>query len=167
MAKEKQTTTPRVSILERRLQNPFGEPAVSIRFKRKDITARWFNDGAKGSGGQVHRGRELGWLDVRPDMVEDMDTIGFHTVSPANQITRGPRGEEVLLWMPTEDFTKIQWAKTKRNYELMRDTQGQKSAMVQAAAKTFGDEAGDFVTQHVGIKDSYERIHRTQEPGDG
>ena len=165
MAKNNDTKpTPRVSVLERRLQNPFGEPAVNIRFKRQDITARWFNDGAR--HGQVHRGRELGWQEVRPDMISDMDSLGFHTVSPANQITRGPRGEEVLLWMPSKDFEAIQMAKTRKNYEMMRDHAGQKAAMVQATAEKFGDEAGDFVTHHVGIRDTHERIQRTQEPGD-
>ncbi len=172
MAKHKETpTAPRVSVLERRLQNPFGEPSVNIRFKRPDITGRWFNDGVRGSGGQIHRGRELGWLDVTPDMIADMETVGFHTVNPANQITRGARGEEVLMFMPTADFKAIQWAKTKKNYELTRDFAGQKAAIAEAAAQKFGSEAGDYLDANLGggsgyVKDTHERIQRMQEPGD-
>ena len=172
MAKDKPGTTapPRVSILERRLQNPFGEPSVNIRFKRKDITARWFNDAARGSGGQIHRGHELGWEDVTPDMIADMDSLGFHKVSPANQITRGPRGEEVLMWMPTAQWHQIQMAKTRKNYELMKDFDREKQQLVNAAAERFGGEAGDYLNEHVGgtgyVKDTRERIQRLEEPGD-
>ena len=155
---------PRISVLERRLQNPFGEPSVEIRMKDPNVKPRWFNDDAR--PGQIHRAKELGWVPVDPDMVEDPDSIGFHTVT-AGQIVRGPRGQEVLMWMPLNEFNQIQLAKTEANYRAMRDFDRQKSDMLEAAAAKYGSEAADFLNDRVTagsqVKDYHERIERLPE----
>lgn len=153
---------PRISVLERRLQNPFGEPSQSISFKEKNVTGRWFNDAAR--SGQIHRAKELGWIPVTRDMIVDMDSIGSHTISAADQITRGERGQEVLMWMPTDEFQQIQWAKTKHNLDRMRDMDQGKRDLVNAAAKQYGGTAAEYMNERVGpiggVTDNYERIER-------
>lgn len=158
-------TKPRVSVLERRLQNPFGEPSQKIRFKNANTEARWVNDDAR--PGNVHRAKELGWVPVTPDMIEDLDSIGFHQLNPANQITRGARGAEVLMWMPKSDYKQIQLAKTRKNLEDMRDFGKEKQQMLAAAAKNFGSEAADYLNDHTGptgyVRDNIERVQRIPE----
>lgn len=157
---------PRISVLERRLQNPFGEPSQTIRFKAAGtpIEAHWFNEATR--PGQIHRAKELGWVPVDADMIEDLDSIGFHTVNAAHQITRGARGEEVLMWMPKDDYQRIQFAKAKKNMEDMHDFDKEKHKMINAAASQFGGQAADYLSRHVGpvggVRDDYERIERTE-----
>lgn len=170
MAKSGTTETkkPRISVLERRLQNPFGEPSQAIRFKLPNIEGRWVND--KTRPGNVHRAKELGWEPVTLDMIEDLDTVGFHTISVGNQIVRGERGEEVLMWMPATEFKQIQFAKTKKNLEAMRDTGKQTQDMLQAAAKQFGSEAADYLNPESGptgfVRDKVERINYNPQDGE-
>ncbi len=162
-------TTHRVSVLERRLQNPFGEPSQTVRFKRPGLIGRWFNDAAR--PGQVHRGKELGWHPVTPDMVEDLDAIGAHDINVAGQIVRGERGQEVLMWMPEADYREIQMAKTRENRRLMGDPVRQKHEVVQAASRQLGDEGADFLDRTIAagggpsgyIRDGYEIIERQPE----
>lgn len=155
---------PRVSVLERRIQNPFGEPSQEIRFKGTDrpIEGRWFNEASR--PGQIHRAKELGWLPVTADMIQDLDSLGFHTVNAAQQISRGPRGEEVLMWMPKDDYQRIQFAKARKNLEDMKDFDKEKHRMLNAAAAKFGGSAADYLNKHVGpvggVSDSYERVER-------
>lgn len=150
---------PRISILERRIQNPFGEPSQSVRFKDNRLTARWFNDAAR--SGQIFRAKELGWNDVTQDMIQDMNSLGNHELNPAGQIVRGERGQEVLMWMPTKDFKEIQMAKDRKNRQLMGDPVAQKNEIVAAAGLQLGDQAASFlndeVQMHVSVKDRVQR----------
>lgn len=159
----------RVSVLERRLQNPFGEPSQKVKFKQKGLIARWFNDASR--PGQVHRGKELGWIPVTPEMVEDIDAIGAHDINVNNQIVRGERGQEVLMWMPEADYQDIQMAKTRENRRLMGDPIAQRREVAQAAATKLGGEAADFIDRHVSlgggpsgyVRDGYEVVERMPE----
>lgn len=157
---------PRVSVLERRLQNPFGEPSQTIRFKGSDrsIMGRWFNEATK--PGQIHRAKELGWVPVSADMIQDLDSLGFHTINAAQQISRGPRGEEVLMWMPRDDYERIQFAKARKNLEDMHDFDKEKHKMLNAAAAKFGGNAADYLNKHVGpignVTDNLERVERLE-----
>lgn len=157
---------PRISVLERRTQNPFGEPSSEIRFKEPNITARWFNDTAHGAGGQIHRAKELGWVPVTAEMVEDVESIGSHTVQ-IGQITRGERGQEVLMWMPTDTYQAIQWAKTRVNLEKMHDFDKSKQEVLNAAARQLGGEAADYLQNRVRpvgqVTTQYERVERDVE----
>ncbi len=49
---------PRVSVLERRLQNPFGEPSAPVRLKDPTLHPRWFN--ASSRPDNIWRAKELG-----------------------------------------------------------------------------------------------------------
>lgn len=156
---------PRISVLERRLQNPFGEPSSEIRWKRRDIIGHWINDDVK--HGQVYRAKTLGWEPATPDMIEDIDSLGAHDLNPAGQITRGPRGQEVLMWMPTEDYQRIQMAKTRVNLERMRDTTSEQHAMLNSMAAKLGAESADnaagAIRRYQTTTDLKERIERLPE----
>src|SRR5690349_24702954 len=94
MAKDKtESVKPRISVLERRLQNPFGEPSIPILLKEPGFICRWFNNAI--SSDKSWRAEQLkGWEYVRPEMVVDMTQIGANAISPDQKITRGGRGEE-------------------------------------------------------------------------
>jgi len=145
MAKEKPTddAIPRIAILDRRLQNPFGEPSESIRFIPRyqgQIEAHWFNEDVR--NGRIFQARkQLGWQPVTPDMVEDLDSVGAHEVSVENKITRGERGKEVLMWMPAADYKQVQMAKTRINLEKMKDLRGEQKELLEEMGRTLGDQA--------------------------
>jgi hypothetical protein len=156
---------PRVSILERRLQNPFGEPSSTIEFKDRGIAARWFNDATR--NGQIHRAKELGWVPVTLDMIANLDSLGHHTLSPAKQITRGERGQEVLMWMPLQDREEILKAKTTENNRRMGNPHQQRNEVLEAYGATNPDGAEDVARQDVAltanVRTTHERIQRTGE----
>ncbi len=163
MAKKPEAAPVRVSVLDRRLNNPFGIPSVPIQFKDRGLTARWFNGAI--SNDKIWVAKQVqGWAHVTPDMLVDMDQIGGHNVNPSGYITRGERGQEMLLCMPTVAFDQIQWAKARKNLERMGDSAKTKAEVVQAASAKYGDEGASFLHEHVGpiggVQDSYERIER-------
>lgn len=155
---------PRVSVLERRLKNPFGEPSSPIDLKDRAMTCRVFNKGVNPQ--QMYRAKNLGWEYVTPDMIADVDQAGGFTVSTdGTRMVRGLREEEVLMYMPKTEREQIEIAKSKKN---MRDMQmgRQKEAIVQAAASSLGGQAADFLSKtHIvgNVTDNYERIQVTPE----
>lgn len=156
---------PRISVLERRLQNPFGEPSSPVHLKDGSLIARWFN--AAIISDKIWRAKQKGWTPIRPEDVVDLDQIGGYTKSPDGFISRGDRGQEILMSMPREDFDQIQMAKTRHNNRNMGNPNAQKREIVEAAGKQLGDEAADFLSQRTGpmggVMDSYERIERRDE----
>lgn len=163
MAQKPPTTPPRVSVLDRRLNDPFGMPSIPIAFKDPRLLARWFNGAI--SNDKIWMAKQVqGWTPVTPEMLVDLDQIGGHNVSPAGYITRGERGAEVLMCMPRADFDRIAMAKTRKNMERMGDSFKTKAEVVEAAAAKYGDEGADFLHRHVGpvggVVDSYERVER-------
>ena len=160
------TTTPtklRVSVLDRRLNDPFGMPSIPIQFKDPGLIGRWFN--AAISNDKIWTAKQIqGWASVTPDMIVDLDQIGGFNLSPTTTIVRGDRGQEHLLCMPRVAFDQIQMAKTRKNNERMGNSARTKSDVVAAASEKYGDEAADFLNRHVGpvgdVQDSYERIER-------
>lgn len=158
---DKPSPKPRISVLERRLQNPFGEPASPIDLKDRALVPRWFN--AAIVADKIWRAKQKGWLPVRAGEVVDPDQVGGFTVSPDGFVTRGDRGQEVLMCMKRDDFEQIMQAKTKWNNRNMGNPHGQLQELAQAAGERFGDQAGEFLTQSrvVGaVHDSRERIER-------
>ena len=157
------TTKPRVSVLDRRLNDPFGMPSIPIQFKDSSLLARWFNSAI--SNDKIWIAKQVqGWNTVTPDMLVDLDQIGGHNISPTGFITRGERGQEVLMCMPRDAYDQIQMAKTRKNMERMGRSNATKQEVVEAAGAKYGDEAADFLNRHVGpvggVQDSYERIER-------
>lgn len=152
----------RISVLERRLQNPLGEPSAPVRLKDSTLHPRWFN--ASSRPDNIWRAKELGWEGVRPEDIVDLSQIGTHTLSADGFVARGERGQEVLMAMPKQMFDKIQWAKTKKNLDAMKDTDGEKHRMLNAASKKFGGDVADIMSKYVrtvgGVSDQTARMER-------
>jgi hypothetical protein len=158
------TLTPdRVKVFERRLRNPFGEPSAPIDLKDPALVCRWVNSAI--AADKVWRAKQKGWAPVRPEEVVDLDQVGGFTKSPEGYITRGDRGQEILMAMPREWRDQIQLAKTRENLRNMGDPSAMKAEVVQAASDKLGDQAADYLNRRVGIvggvKDQFERIERT------
>ena len=154
----------RLSVIDRRLQNPFGEPSVAIQFKEGGWVPRWFNGAI--SSDKVWRAKHIkGWELVEPDMLVDLDQIGGFQLDPAGHITRGERGQEVLMRMRTEDYEAISKAKTRENRRLAGNPHAQSAAVAEAVGAKYGEEAAHFVSQQsrfVKVEDSKERIERME-----
>jgi hypothetical protein len=155
---------PRTAVLERRLQNVFGEPSMAVQFKDRSLAARWFNDAAR--PGQIYRAQQLGWEPATPDMIVDMKAIGAHDINPAGQVTRGERGQELLMYMPQADRIQIQAAKTAENNRRMRSGAVQRTELLEAVGQ-HNPETADFmdkrVTMNVDTKDFVETRQITPE----
>lgn len=171
MAKETKAAPIRASVIERRLQNPFGEPSAPIAFKEPGKVARWFNGAIITD--KIWRAKNKGWSLVYPKDVGDLDQIGGYNVDPAGgHITRGERGQEVLMWMWQADFDAIQMAKTRENLRNMGNPAKQRSdaleafGQVNAGGAEFVDRQGRRSGPIGGVMDQYERIERTPETGD-
>lgn len=166
-----QTETPapakspaRIKVLERRLQNPLGAPAEEIRFKEPNRRPRWFN--AAIVADKIWRAKHNGWSVTYPQDLLDLDQIGGYDLSPAGgHIVRGDRGQEVLMWMPDEDYKQIAWAKTRVNMQSVGSGKLKTDEVAQAAAQQFGSQAGDYLSKtHASITDTHEIIEQTESP---
>ena len=113
---------------------------------------------------KVWRAKQKGWEPVRPEDLVDIDQVGGFTKSPEGFITRGDRGQEVLMSMPRQWRDQIQMAKTRENLRNMGDPVATKNEIVAAASEKLGDQAADFINRKVGIvggvRDQHEIIRR-------
>lgn len=162
------TTTPaqakidRIKIFERRLQNPNGQTSAPIDLKDTSLVCRWVNSAI--AADKVWRAKQQGWQPVRPEELADLDQVGGFVKSADGFVTRGDRGQEVLMSMPRTWRDKIAMAKTQENLKKMGDFSATKSDIASATAERFGDEAGNFIDKRVnivgGVRDQYERVER-------
>ena len=156
---------PHISVLERRLQNPFGEPSAPIVLKDSERECRWFN--AAVGADHIWRNKRKGWENVRPDDVVDLEQIGGYAVDASGFIVRGERGQEVLMSMPKDWRRQIELAKARHNTKNLGNPVATKNEVVEAASSQLGDEAADFLHRSGRVsgqvKDSYERVQRVEE----
>lgn len=139
----KSATLPKVSVLERRLQNPFGAPSVAVTLKTPgEWEVRWVFSKLR-SGHIYQMVHHKGWAFVEPHEL-DGDPAEYGLVAKDNRLVRGDHGEEVLMKMPRADFLKIRQAKADANLKQLGKKQMQESA-AQTATTTLGGEAGDGV----------------------
>lgn len=143
---------PKVTVLDRRLRNPFGAPSMAITLKTPgDWTVRIVHSNVR--AGRLHdMTANKGWVYVEPNELDGspMD-LGFRVVD--NRIVRGEHGEEVLMKIAQADFDAIQEAKGEANIKALGSKQTTERA-AQATAKEFGSEAGDTVFQNITVTDS-------------
>jgi hypothetical protein len=134
---------PKVSILDRRLANPFGLPSDPIHLKNGRWAVRWFAESVR--SGRVYQGQQLGWTFVEPtDLTGDASDIGALVVD--NRVVRGDAAHrEVLMKMPQAEFAQIQRAKAEKNLADMGSSKKTSEKAANLAAKQFGDEAGEAV----------------------
>lgn len=180
--KETAARKPRISVTERaaettmevllsdpryqaRLQNPFNEPSSPIALKDDTRECRWFNAALQSD--HIWRSKRKGWDQVRPEDVADLEQIGGYNVSPEGFITRGERGNEILMMMPKDVRQAIQIAKTRQNIANMGNPNAVKAEVVNAAGKAISSEAADYLNAHIGpvggVTDTFERVERTVE----
>ena len=157
------TVTPdRIKIFERRLQNPNGQSTAPIDLRDPALVCRWVN--AAISSDKVWRAKNAGWVPVRPEDLADPDQVGGYVKSPDGFVTRGDRGQELLMSMPRVWRDKIALAKAKENMKNMGDPTATKNDVVAAAADRLGDQAADYLNRKLnvvgGIRDQHEMIHR-------
>lgn len=140
--KPKVADLPKIDVLERRLQHPFGAPSVAIQLKDGLKWAiRWVNDHVR--TGRVYQTQSMGWEFVGADEIVGRPAdLGCRVLD--GRLVRGEHGEEVLMKMPQEMFDKIQWAKARVNLENLGGSKAKQQA-ADAVAKQFGDEAAETV----------------------
>jgi hypothetical protein len=158
----------RISVLERRLQNPFGEPSAPIELKDASRECRWFN--AAIMTDKIWRAKAKGWDPVRPDDCVDLDQVAGYVKNAEGFVTRGDRGQELLMSMPKDWRRQIAIAKTRENNKNMGDSGKTKAEVVSAFAEKYGDEAGTTAERHVGpvgsVIDQFERVERRPDTGE-
>lgn len=156
------TATDRIKIFERRLQNPNGQSSAPIDLKDPSMVCRWVNSAI--AHDKVYRAKQNGWVMVRPEELADLDQVGGFTKSPEGFVTRGDRGQEVLMSMPRVWRDKIALAKTRENLKNMGDPTATKNEVVQAASDRLGDQAADYLNRKVNIvgsvRDQHEIVQR-------
>jgi len=135
--------TPKVSVLERRLENPFGAPSVDIQLKEGQWALRVINANVR--SGRIyevihHKGWEFVLTDELPMKPEE---LGFRNLD--GHVVRGEKGEEVLVKMPKKMFDDIQQAKAEHNIKGLGKKQTLESAAQMAAAQGLGDQAAETI----------------------
>lgn len=147
-----QVTSRRNAALARRLApgaNPHASGTKDIPLKDK---GRWklylANDYA--GGDELYRMRhEMGWEPLElSDLACKPEEIGYR-VNEDGHLVRGPQGREVLFKMAIEDYRVLEMRKTELNNRGIGSASKTKSIAAEAAASTFGPEAGDYVHKHV------------------
>lgn len=141
-----------------RIENPFNAPSAPIALTDPTRECRWFN-AAIGTD-HVWRAKQKGWDQVRPTDVMDLEQIGGYNKSPEGYITRGERGQEVLMSMPKVVRAAIQVQKTRHNIATMGNPNAMKHDVVSAAGERYGEQAADYLTKHVNVTDTLERVER-------
>jgi len=145
-----------------RLANPFGEPSAPVALKDKTRQARWFN--ADIVTDKIWRAKAKGWDPLRPCDIVDTDQIGWFKVNAEGVITRGERGQEVLMSIPKAAYEAIEKAKTAWNNRNMGSASKTRSEVIAAAGEQHGDQAANFLSKAiVNVEDSYERVERRDE----
>jgi hypothetical protein len=139
----KKAALPKVSVLERRLANPFGSGSVPITLKTAgEWEIRWVFSKLR-SGHVYNMVHNKGWEFVTPEeLMGSPDEYGL--VAKDNRLVRGDHAEEVLMKMPRDMFRKITKAKADYNLNQLGIKQMAEAA-AQATAKEHGSEAGDEV----------------------
>ena len=142
---------PSISVLERRLQNPFGDGSPAVRLKQPGWTLHVVNSNLR-SGRYHDVVRNKGWVPVEPQEV-DGDPMDFGFDVKDGRVVRGERGQEVLVKMPSKDYAQIQMAKDAHNKRLIGG-KAVKQAAIDKAAKEYGDEAADLINSTIEFKTS-------------
>lgn len=145
---------PKVSVLERRLENPFGSPSIEIQLRDGQKWALRVINANVRSGRFYDVIHNKGWEVVTPEELPGKpEELGFREMD--GRVVRGERGEEILVKMPQGMFDKIQQAKAAQNLKGMGKKQMLESAASMAAAQGLGDEAATTIyNSNMQINDS-------------
>lgn len=135
---------PKVSVLERRLENPFGSPSLEIQLNDgKPWALRIINANMR-SGRVWDVIHNKGWEFVSVDELPTKpDELGFREMD--GRVVRGERGEEVLVKMPQAHYDAIAKAKAESNLKGLGKKAMQEGAAQMAASQGLGDQAAETI----------------------
>jgi hypothetical protein len=151
--------TPRISVIDRRLKNPFGTPSRQIPLKgeKRNWVVRTFCADAEHPNRHYDAVHRLGWRPLTADdLAVSVESLGYVKAADG-RIVRGPGGQEVLMAMPQEDFDAVQKAKSDANLKSLRKD-SVRGEVAQATAQAHGDEAADATYKHFDQREIVERI---------
>ena len=139
--KPKTHSLPRVSVLDRRLRNPFGAPSQPIGLLTEgDWEIRWVSSTMR-AGRLYDMTRNKGWAFIAASELDGTpDEYGLKVVN--DRLVRGDHGEEVLMKMPRAMYRQIQQAKAEHNTKGL-GKQAMRESVAQTTAKELGSQAGD------------------------
>ena len=152
MAKTATKTLPKIrAIIERRLQNPFGDGSPKIELNDPGMTTHVVNTALR--PGRFHDvTRNKGWEPVAPeDLAGNPEDYGFDVKE--GRVVRGERGQEVLMKMPTDDVKAIAEAKDRKNREAASPRR-LKAETVSRIGTEHGDQAAEYIDRMTTIKDT-------------
>jgi hypothetical protein len=143
-------TLPQVTVLERRLQNPFGSGSPEVRLKDPGWALHIFDTSRPGRFHYAQR--EKGW---EPVLAHELDgaaeDLGFDVVD--GKVVRGERGKDVLMKMPQRMYDRI--AQRKAELTTARNAPAKlKADVVEQTAATYSDQAADYLNRNVTIRDA-------------
>lgn len=153
------TEAPRISVIDRRLKNPFGTPSrdIPLTGEKRGWVVRTFCADAEHPNRHYDAVHRLGWVPlVKEDLAVSVESLGY-VVAADGRIVRGPGGQEVLMGMRAEDFAAVQKAKSLANTKSLKGT-SVKEEVAQATANTHGSQAGDTVAKHFSQHEIVEAI---------
>jgi hypothetical protein len=145
-----------------RLSDPFGAPSEPIQLKDSSRECHWFNAAIQND--HIWQKKKGGWDQVRPEDIRDIEQVGGFNVSPEGYVTRGERGQELLMSMPKVVVRAIAMKKAELNKRMGRPSV-QRQASIEALGRT-DDMGAEFLQQaakRFDIQDSYETIQVTPE----
>ena len=145
---------PKVSVLDRRVQFPFGAPSEAIQLTEGEWAIRWVSEGVR--TGRVYQVQNMGWEFVTPEELVGQPTdLGCQALD--NRLVRGDAANrDVLMKMPKASFDQIQQAKAGHNLRNLGSGKKMKEDAANLATKHFGtDEAGEAIYRSdIDVKDS-------------
>ena len=136
----------RISVINRRLKNPFGQPSrdIPLRGEKKTWVVRTFVADKEHPNRHYDAVHTYGYVPLtKKDLAVSPESIGY-TVSPSGYIVRGTHGQELLCAIPFAEWEAVQKAKSDKNRKSL-ELGRMKVEAAEATAKEFGAEAGEHV----------------------
>ena len=147
----KTAATPKISVIERRLQGPSvfranQEPIPLVN--PKAWTVRWVMVDEHRHDRLWEMQHKKGWVYAdQSDLACPVEDMGARVEN--GRIVRGTRGSEVLMKMATKDYAKVVKAKDAEVTKQTFGTKQMKQAIVEGVGATHGERAAEFVAQNV------------------
>lgn len=128
--------------------DPFGDQEVPIPLRERGWKVKEANDYADENRHYQMRHKFKYEPVTAADLPDGVtpESVGYR-LGEDGQLCRGPRGTEKLWKMPDEAYDYRQQLKTEKNKKGMGSAKAMKEDAANAAANTFGAQAGDFVSR--------------------
>jgi hypothetical protein len=151
-----------IKVIERRLQDPDLPGSVPIRLKdeptylqdpqgKKRIWyLRWINAGEAGRFALVTD--TMGYVPVKVSELQNAEAVMGLAESKDGIVRRGDRGQEVLVKMPLELYTRIKLAQEQRRKTRARNIKAVREDLANIAGRQIGSEAGDVVNDEFTVE---------------